>query len=73
MTSISLYNPFDEENKVMDDNEDFISYIKQRFDWTHQFFMLDSDITPEYKKYFKILNKIGLKGDKFVVLCRWTE
>ena len=47
VTATSLYNPFDEENKVMDDDEDFLKYIKQRFEWIHQYFLINSDITPE--------------------------
>ena len=48
VTAMSFYNPFDEEEKVMDDEEDFLKYIKQRFSWTRHFFLLsDQDTTPE--------------------------
>lgn len=48
VTALSFYNPFEEENaKVMDDEEDFVKYIKQGFSWTNEYFLDENTITPE--------------------------
>ena len=46
---LSFHNPYGEDVKMMDEEEDFLKYIKKRFTWTNSYFAVESEnVTPEF-------------------------
>ena len=59
---LSFYNPFNEDSKMMDDDQDFLKYIRKKFSWTNSYFTSSTEeITPEFLANESDLRNISSK------------